>query len=259
MPTLRGIEYKTAGTHTFTVPAGVSSVFVTMIGGGGGGGPADDGYIGSGAGGYCGESCCFHPVKVTPLADITVTIGAGGTGGVYADPDYKGDDGGDSSFGTYFTCQAGTGGHSSQQPSPTVNPIKGGGVGGGNIGTTPNGSEAATGLIESPTFWGGNTGGGVASGVPPVAGTQLEGRACGPWLGGEYGLGIVHEPGSGGGATIYGEGGPGGNSLAEPATAGFNAPADAYGAGGGGSGTKLDAGGIGGTGADGYCLVQWVE
>src|SRR6188508_412680 len=59
----------------FDVPAGVSGVFVTMIGGGGGGGGWPGGTGGAG---------CYAvriPVNVTPLGTLAISIGAAGVGG----------------------------------------------------------------------------------------------------------------------------------------------------------------------------------
>lgn len=67
---------------TFTVPAGVETLFVTMCGGGGG--FFDEQYYavyvrnGAGAGGYY----LNEPVAVTPGATLTITVAAGGNSGV---------------------------------------------------------------------------------------------------------------------------------------------------------------------------------
>lgn len=59
---LRVQEFLSSGT--FTVPAGVTAVWVTMCGGGGSGG-AQYGSSGAGGGG-AGAYCIQRPVSVTP-------------------------------------------------------------------------------------------------------------------------------------------------------------------------------------------------
>lgn len=84
---------------TYTVPEGVTTVWLTMCGGGGAGGVV---YIyGSsccyGAGGGGGSAILDEPVTVTPGESISITVGTGGTTGA----------GGASSFGAYKTCAGG--------------------------------------------------------------------------------------------------------------------------------------------------------
>lgn len=89
----------------FTVPAGVTKVFVEVWGSGGaGGGAGSETYsfgAGGGGGGYGAEF-----IEVTPGQEITVTIGAGGSG-------VSGGNGGNgetSSFGSYCSATGGSGG-----------------------------------------------------------------------------------------------------------------------------------------------------
>jgi hypothetical protein len=73
--------YATAGTYTWTAPAGVTSAAIVVIGGGGGGGGNGSGgsaWNGSGGGG--GGLAYANSVTVTPGANYTVQVGAGGTG-----------------------------------------------------------------------------------------------------------------------------------------------------------------------------------
>lgn len=143
----------------FTVPAGVTTVWVTMCGGGGSGAArGSDGAGGGGAGGYTIK----RAVNVTPGATITVTIGAGGAGVI---PGNSGNNGNATSFGSESVAGGGrgrdlfsilffggvggaigaSGGNASYQgPNPTI--AQGlGGVGG----------ESAGGLFN----WGGGAGG----------------------------------------------------------------------------------------------------
>jgi len=67
-----GMEaFRTLGTFTFTVPAGVTSVIVEVWGGGGGGGLRD-----GGSGGYVKGD-----ISVTPGEVISVTVGSEGSAG----------------------------------------------------------------------------------------------------------------------------------------------------------------------------------
>jgi hypothetical protein len=78
-------------TGTFTVPTGVTKVYVEVTGGGGG--SAINASRGGGGGGYSAGI-----LTVTPGTNITATVGAGGTGGQSYGS--TGDAGGASSFST---------------------------------------------------------------------------------------------------------------------------------------------------------------
>ncbi|MBP7507648.1 MAG: hypothetical protein KA807_07500 [Prolixibacteraceae bacterium] len=69
--------YNTTGSHTFTVPAGVTSIKVECWGGGGAGGGA---YIGAGGGGGGGAYNTIN-LTVTSGQTLSITVGAGGAGG----------------------------------------------------------------------------------------------------------------------------------------------------------------------------------
>ncbi len=79
---------------TFTAPAGITKVYITMIGGGGSGGGAQENGVGHNGGG--GSSAAYlinYPYTVTPASGYTVTIGAGGAGVASS-----GTDGGNTTF-----------------------------------------------------------------------------------------------------------------------------------------------------------------
>jgi hypothetical protein len=70
----------------FTVPSTVGLIYYVLAGGGGGGSGGDDQWtgqtkVGGGGGGGGGVSIGFFPV--TPGENVSITIGAGGTGGGY--------------------------------------------------------------------------------------------------------------------------------------------------------------------------------
>ncbi|HLO52977.1 MAG TPA: Ig-like domain-containing protein [Saprospiraceae bacterium] len=69
--------YSTAGTYTFTVPAGVTTITVDTWGGGGRGGSRTSGSNAYGGGG--GGAFSRHTLSVTPGQTYTVTVGAGAT------------------------------------------------------------------------------------------------------------------------------------------------------------------------------------
>ena len=79
--------YTTPGTYTLTVPAGMTSMRLTLNGGGGGGGggSARSGGAGSGGGASTMATAVF---TVTPGATYTLTVGSGGAGGALCDYPY---------------------------------------------------------------------------------------------------------------------------------------------------------------------------
>lgn len=93
---LQAALFSTSGT--WTAPANVTRVKVTVIGGGGAGGFS--GQTG-GRGGYG-----FNYYTVVPLNAYAVTVGLGGVAGTYA----SGTAGGSSSFGAFITATGGAGG-----------------------------------------------------------------------------------------------------------------------------------------------------
>lgn len=116
-------DYTTAGTFTFTVPAGVNRARITVAAGGGGGGgfASQREYAGDvlkyaygGPGGRGGYT--YQTIDVVAGQTYTVVVGGGGLRGtsVYRFGDYgfyavAGQAGGNSSFGTY-SCTGGGGG-----------------------------------------------------------------------------------------------------------------------------------------------------
>ena len=177
------------GTTSWTVPAGVTSVWVLVVGGGGGGGEA--GYnnpgvwhaAGGGGGGGVIEN---RQYSVSPGSYITVTVGAGGSGDGTLSPE-----GGNSVFGTLTATGGGRG--AGWATYPASNDMRAGGSGGGGDGyyippvttTTPAGQGVAG------QGYAGGTGGVYAAPGQPMS-TPYNFYCCG---------------GGGGGA-----GGPGGNS-----------------------------------------------
>jgi len=77
----------TAGTGTWTIPNGITSVAIVLVGGGGGGG-ADGG---SGGGG--GELRSNSSQSVTGGTSASISIGSGGGGGTWVSGSTTGGDG----------------------------------------------------------------------------------------------------------------------------------------------------------------------
>ena len=192
-----------AGSYTFVVPSGVTSVSALVIGGGG------SGLDGTGSGGGGGGLAWVNNVTVTPGASIRYTVGhrgvrvvgssqAGGSScitfpsfTIYAGGGFGGTQrtgslgGGATFFGTYssLTRAAYCGGNSgnpyicSYNNTP-INYTGGGGAAGysGNGGSSPSGTASAA-------FFGGNpgSGGGGGSGGTQGSACAMSGGGVGIW------------------------------------------------------------------------------
>ena len=230
---------------TFSVPTGITSVDVLVVGGGGGGGNPNAG--GGGAGGLV-----FVPgFTVTPGGTVTVTVGCGGGAQT---SQTVGNSGQDSVFGT-LTAKgggAGGGGNGPTENTPIRNGEPGGSSGGGGAGEQGFTSQSVGGSATQPTQSGqsgaygfGNIGG-TASGRPAPQANRSGGGGGG--AGGAGGNGAVNPS-----TSVGGQGGVGkAYTIADGTTS-------VYYAGGGGGGTQNDpgpsgggSGGQGGGGNGGY-------
>lgn len=210
--------FTTTGTSTFTVPAGVTAVKVTVVaGGGGGGGPQAVSGVSASGGGGGGGTAIEWITGLTPGNTVTVTVGAGGTVSAGA----SGGTGGTSSFGAFCSATGGAGGVGG------FNYGAGGAAGtatGGNF-NIPGGAGAAA-VGSCPTF---NSGAGGATNYSPATFTTLPA------------------------ASYFGIGGRG-----LPNTASSNGVAGTgYGAGGGGGIMIGNGSRTGGAGAPGFVLVEY--
>lgn len=146
-------EYRTPNSYTFTVPANISKLRVTLLGAGGGGGGGHTGkdvIAGGGGGGYFIENTI---IAVTPLSTLSLIVGAGGTGcssGNNVDM-LKGVDGGSSSLGDLIAGGGGAGNFRFSQDSYGYGA---GGTGSGGVAGKPGGYPN-----------GGNSGAGDAGGT----------------------------------------------------------------------------------------------
>lgn len=167
---------------TFTVPDGVTKVFLTGCGGGGGGGGVAGSNKGAhyGGGGGSGYNVIRRAVTVAPGASITVTVGGGGGGGVAG----YGGTGGTTSFGALLSISGGGGGAGTSTNSNAFNGDGGAGNWDGDGGsTTSNGGSSVFGrgaLGGSPGASAApNSGAGGGGGRTPLSGSARAGGAGG--------------------------------------------------------------------------------
>ncbi|WP_153513874.1 hypothetical protein [Agrobacterium sp. ICMP 6402] len=189
--------YNTAGSGTYTVPAGVTRILVEIWGGGGGGGGASNmanEYCGTGGagGGYTRKI-----IDVTPGQTLAYTVGAAGTGGATGG---SGTSGGTTSFGGILSATGGSPGVHGK--FAVIGNITTGGVGtGGDINLIGGFGTGA--LPAAPNGTGvGGAGGGTPFGAP--SGVQSAGpNIAGVWPGGGGG----GSGGTGGAAGLAGAAG----------------------------------------------------
>jgi hypothetical protein len=189
----RGAQLFSAN-NSFTVPAGITSVLVTLCGGGGGGAAYFD-VSSAGAGGGGGAAGIKVPVSVTPGQVITVTVGAAGSGGQVSGA--NGTAGGASSFGALVSAAGGGGG---------VSAGVGGSAGAASGAVVAGGTGQAYNPAATSSEQGG-AGGGSAFGAGGFGSLRLGAVAAMP--GGGYGTG------GGGGCRTVGASGSKGFVLVE--------------------------------------------
>ena len=238
------VEFKTATSSNWTVPANVYKVYVTLVAGGG-----------------CGGGVLLRWLfTVTPGSSIPYTVGAGG---IYTGPT----GGGSTQFGQ-FTAQGGLVGASTSSGANAL-----GGAGGtamfvtaGAVGTgsssgadSPNLSNLLTvGTTQYSAFGGASGAGGSTStiagyyggyGVGAIGGPSglYAGGCCG---GGGGAGGFQFGPTLGTGTTL--SSGTNGNAGTIPSGGQSNTGAGGGGSGGGASATYSGAGG-----GTGYILIEY--
>lgn len=225
----------TGSTQSFVVPAGVTTVRATLIGGGGGG-------VIPGAG-----ARVIADLTVTPGETLTIYVGDDPSSIAGGWPD-----GGNGSTGSNATTGGGGGGSSSVRRASTVLAIAGGGGGSGSssIGSYPPGGAA--GVVGGNGAAGGSAAGvaGGGGGTQSAGGSGSAGATSGSSLNGGNGASAAR-PGGGGGGGYYGGGGGGGTAITTQSGA----------AGGGGSsavpvGTHVSSTAGVGTGS-GSVVIDW--
>ena len=273
-------SYTTAGTFTFVVPSGVTSVSAVVVGGGGGGANQCSGngslpFYGPPKryGGAGGSLRWQNNISVTPGESLTVVVGGGGGGGFGS--------GGSAGGQSYFiaTCGArfvrapgGAGGTfgGSATVRTGAGTSAGTGSGGGGFG---GGSRKGTGCYCGS----GNSGGGGAGGYQPCSGvagcgqgaSSFSAGASGAYGGGGGGGGFGNTCAIGGGGVgILGQGcdgaggtsgspwGKGGSGGCAAGPVGNRINGGLY--GGGGAGTVYNPClNPGGSGARGAVRIIW--
>ncbi len=229
----------TSGSGTWTVPSGVSSVKVTLIGAGGGGGGSAK-YSsqttwegGGGGGGACTQ---FTISGLSSGTSYSYSVGSGGAGGegqttnnIAGTTGEIGSAGGATSFGSYYVNggsggkggfaallsgsngQGGAGGTGGSSPSTIYDGGKGGnggygGYGYGAGGSVSNAGGGGGGLGDS-TIYNYTKG----AGYTPYTNTPASDAASEGGKIGHYGTGGGGDAGHSG--SLYGVGGQGGNGL----------------------------------------------
>ena len=157
-------SYTTAGTYSFTVPAGVTRITPIITGGGGAGGWNDSGYSTHNywAGGGGGGGTYIGLASVTPGQVVTVVVGAGGL-----------------PLGAMGIANPGG-------ASSVLGMVGGGGGGGGNTYTDPGGREVA------PAYGGTGGGYGGSGGNGSTGGSAYGGSGLGGY--GNGGTGSTYSP-----------------------------------------------------------------
>jgi hypothetical protein len=218
LPNPHGLQ-KFTSNGSFTVPSGVTTIYVSGCGGGGGGGgggrkPTTSEFGGGGGGGGAGQHTIKQQLTVTPGESIAITIGGAGSGGVTNSgaSGNIGTSGGNTVVGAYITLTGGTGGTG----------------GGGGVG------EA-----------GGSGGAGYPAGSYGTDGTAGTGSSA--QGSGNGGSGASSPFGGGGGAPRSTSAGSAGGIVG----------GNAGGYGGGGGGGSTGTGGTGGNGSAGIVIIEW--
>lgn len=217
------LSFTTSGT--FTVPAGITSLTIQVVGAGG------NGWLNGGGGGG-GGGYAKGIYTVTPLSTLNVTVGTPNGGAV----------GGTTSVDALISATGG--GEGFTVPNPNLG---GGGAGGVGSGGTIANKMGGTGGGGYWTYFGG----GGAGAAGPLGDGSNGGNTI-TWNGN------CVTPGGSGGASGGAPGGNGGKGAGffdsncnntNPAGNGQN-----WGGGGGGGNGN---GGAPGLGAGGYCVISW--
>jgi len=258
--TYRVHEFHTTGTSTLNVEVG-GQVEYLVVGGGGGGG--------RGRGGGGGGGGALYGSTNVSEENITISVGAGGTGAIYS-PASGARNGMDSSFNGIVAYGGGFGGFSWSQYTAEVEPDGGtGGAGGGGIGVRNSTPGTGAPGITGQGYAGGagvSTSSSTTSAGGGGGGAGETGQDASNGVGGNGGSGIEWPTGSGnyygGGGGGYvesgtpGSGGTGGGGAGAISTNdGANGLTNTGGGGGGGGGSFLSDGGNGGSG---IVIVRYV-
>ena len=237
--------YNTAGTSTYTVPAGVTSITVKAWGAGGGGGAGTNGSGTGGSGGGGGYAKAV--IAVTPAENLTVEVG---TGGSKATANGRAGNGGGYSAvkrSTTFLLEAGGGGGGGGRRGSTGGTVGNGGAGGGSSGVAGSAGVGGGGGggTASAGGAGGTAGTGGAAGVSGAANAGGNGSstaACATAATGTGGAGGTGGGGSGGTFTTTCAPGGGGGGGRFGGGGGSSTSTNKRGGSGGGGGSSLVTG-----------------
>jgi hypothetical protein len=200
--------FTSTGVHAVTVPAGVTRVDITAIGGDGGD------VVSGGAGGLA--AVVTGTATVSPGEELTLTVAGNG------EPSTAGGNGGtgegSGGVGTAVDEGGGGGGGSAVFDGPTALVIAGGGGGGGGYGPGGNAEQAGSGGLFHQGQGGSQTGPGEG-GYENTPGDQFPYCENGSGMNGGNAAAGGYEDGGGGGGLFgggvgcFGGGGGGGSSL----------------------------------------------
>jgi hypothetical protein len=232
-------SFTTVGTFSWTAPPATKNVTYLIVGGGGGGGGAHDN--GGGAGGGAGV-VLYGSIVVTPGMTYSVTVGAGGNGGIGI-----GTSGGVSG--------SSTNGSSGQNSSfgPLIASGGGGGKGRGIYLSGRSGYGGAAGSGTTPAS-GGEGGAGGSTGGGGGGAKTAGGNRTSSTVGGIGGAGIpINFENTG--TVVYGTGG---NASNLPGNQNGSATASNLGNGGTGA-SALSSNGVNGRqGGSGIVIIKFV-
>ena len=250
-----------SGFNTVT-PVGGYAVEYLVVAGGGGGGANIGG--GGGAGGYRTAT----GFSVTSGTSYTVTVGAGGAGGIPAGSTYQGVAGSNSVFSTITSTGGGGGGYASA--AGAINGTAGGSGGGGGslIDTAANDASGGSGTSGQGNRGGnvsssarGSGGGGGASAAGGDTSSDTNGAGGAGSASSISGSSVTYAGGGGGGGfpNNGGAGGAGGGGAGANPTNGTGTAGTANrGGGGGGGGGGVAPGGVGGAGGSGTVVITYI-
>jgi len=272
-----GVLFTTTGSHSWTVPTGVTSVSVVCIGGGGGGGGclAWTGAAPRGNGGGAGGGLGYkNNISVTPGSSVTVVVGEGGNGNSgSATQKAYGVAGGDSYFSSDTIVKGGgglggQGGNTNAYSYHNPSNRAGGTYVGDGGGAGGNGGAGGSWQYDGSAGGGGAGGYSAAGGVGQNVGSGNYGSGSGGSASGgqnsggqAHGGGGVNPYGSGTAGSSQAQGGSGGGNGNNTPPTSYNAHdvtgGGAYGGGGGGRAGSSGANYTAHKGANGVVRVIW--